>query len=149
MDRRTKICLWIILLGLLNFLAYAVLYWFIWGEAVNGQVVSQEDGSLRYYLQSGQEVTRPIFLYSGLHSISIWPTVSAVMLAMLTLAKDRIVVTMRRSVVNGRIFITVLATIIAFTTAIATIWFILQFSRRLTCPLPALQAPPAVQAECH
>lgn len=136
MDRRTKICIWVILLGLANFFAYTLIYVFIDGEAVNGKVIPEPDGELRYELQSGTEVSRSVFIYSGIHSISIWPTVAAVMLAMLTLAKDRIVSSMRSTVVRGRTFITILATIIAFTTAIVTVWFILQFASRLTPEQP-------------
>lgn len=140
MDRRTKICLWIILLGLLNFLAYTVLYVFINGEAVNGWVTVR-DGHRHYFLQSGTQVSRDVFLYSGIHSISIWITVAAVMLAMLTLAKDRIVSSMHRAVVRGRTFITILATIITFTTAVATVYFVLSFARTLAKPRAAPAIP--------
>jgi len=134
MDRKTKICLWIILLGLLNFFAYTLLYVFIGGEAVNGHV-AQVGGRLHYVLQSGREVSRATFIYSGIHSISVCVTVAAVMLAMLTLAKDRIVSSMHRAVVRGRTFFTILATIIAFATILITIWFIMQFCRNLSQPV--------------
>jgi len=136
MDRRTRICLWVILIGLANFLVYVILYWFIWGEAVNG-TVTIIDGQRHYFLQSGVEVSRATFLYSGIHSISIWVTVAAVMLAMLTLAKGRIISSMHSAVVRGRTFLTILATIITFATVVMTIWFILQFSRRLARPVTA------------
>jgi len=124
--------------GLANFLAYVILYWFFWGEAVNGHVEAHGE-QLRYFLQSGREVSRGVFIYSGIHSISIAPTVGAIMLAMLTLAKDRVVSAMRRTVVRGRTMITILATVISLIVAVWTVWFILQFSRRLTHPVP----PPA------
>jgi hypothetical protein len=127
------VCIWIILIGLGNFLVYSLLYVYIYGEAVNGWVL-EADGRKQYYLQSGVEVSRGVFLYSGLHSISIWPTVGAVMLAMLTLAKDRIISSMRSSVVRGRTLITVLATLITFAVAVLTVWFILQFAGRLADP---------------
>ena len=133
MDRRTRICIWIILIGLANFLAYTILYMFIGGEAVNGSVQSVQDQT-RYYLQSKEEVSRGVFIYSGIHSISIWITVAAIMLAMLTLAKERIVSSMRSAIVRGRTLITILATIITFTTAVITIWFILQFVNLLAHP---------------
>ncbi|MGA2265699.1 MAG: hypothetical protein ABSH10_04635 [Phycisphaerae bacterium] len=139
-DRRTRICIWIIVVGLLNFMAYTVMYIFIYGEAVNGWVEIQA-GHRHYFLQSGTEVSHSVFLYSGIHSISIWITVAAVMLAMLTLAKDRIVSSMHRSVVRGRTFITILATVITLTTAMATVYFILIFTRNLTKPLAAPPAP--------
>jgi len=147
MNRQTKICIWIIIIGLANFLAYVVLYWYFWGEAVNGRVVIV-NGQPHYFLQSGVEVNRAVFLYSGIHSISIWVTVAAVMLAMLTLAKENIVSSMRSTIVRGRTLFTILATIITFTTAIITIWFILQFNRRLHHPETAQPGtlPAATQA---
>jgi len=135
MDKKTKICIWIILIGLANFLAYTVLYMFLGGEAVNGRVEVGAGGELSYYLTDGRFgrlVSRAEFLYSGVHSISIWPTVGAVLLAMLTLAKENIVSAMRSSIVRGRTFITVLATIIAFSTGAITIWFIFTFVHKLT-----------------
>ena len=135
MDKKTKICLWIILIGLANFLAYTMLYMFLGGEAVNGRVEVGAGGQLLHYLTDGRQVSRAEFLYSGIHSISIWPTVAAILLAMLTLAKDRIVSEMRASIVRGRTFITVLATLIAFSTGIITIWFVLKFTHKLTNPI--------------
>lgn len=139
MDRKTRICVWIILLGLLNFLAYTILYVFIGGEAVNGHVLSTPQG-YRYILQSGAQVSHATFVYSGVHSISIWLTVGAVMLAMLTLAKERIASAVRSRIMHGRTFITVLATIIGMITAVMTVWFILHFVRCLTQPRPAAAA---------
>ena len=104
MDRRTKICIWIILIGLANFLAYTILYMFIGGEAIHGSVQQGADGAVTYLLQSpgGDDVavSRAEFIYSGVHSISIWVTVAAVMLAMLTLAKERIASSMRSTIVR-------------------------------------------------
>ncbi len=133
MDRKTKICILVILIGLANFLAYVILYWFFWGEAVNGHVELRGD-ELRYFLQSGSEVSRGVFIYSGIHSISIAPTVGAIMLAMLTLAKERVVSSMRSAVVRGRTMITILATIISMIVVVWTVWFILQFARHLANP---------------
>jgi hypothetical protein len=131
MDTKAKICIWIIVIGLANFFAYTMLYMFLGGEAVNGEVVVDEGGLLSYRLTDGRQVSRAEFLYSGIHSISIWPTVGAILLAMLTLAKENIVSAMRESVVRGRTFITVLATIIAFSTGIITVWFVLKFVHKL------------------
>jgi len=142
MDRRTKVCIWIILIGLANFVAYVMLYWYFWGEAVNGHI-EVHDGEFRYFLQSGQTVSRAVFLYSGIHSISIAPTVGAIMLAMLTLAKDRVVSSMRRTIVRGRTMITILATIITFIVVIWTVWFVLVFARNLNEPRVPKEGPPA------
>ena len=145
MDRRTRICIWVILIGLANFVAYGMVYVFIGGEAVNG-TVRIIDGQRHYMLQSGQPVSRGVFLYSGIHSISIWITVAAVMLAMLTLAKERIVSSMRAAIVRGRTFITAMATVITFITIVLTVWFILQFSRRLANPQTVSPKAPTTHA---
>ncbi len=140
MDKRTKICIWIIMAGLANFLAYVILYWFFWGEAVNGWVTIA-NGEKHYFLQSGKEVCRGVFIYSGIHSISIAPTVGAIMLAMLTLAKERVVSSMRSAIVRGRTLITILATIITMIVVIWTIWFAIQFFDHLANPKPDGEPP--------
>jgi len=146
MDRRTKICIWIILIGLGNFLAYSLMYVFIGGEAVSGAIRHDDQGRRTYFLKGpGQEdvpVSKAVYVYSGVHSITIWVTVGAVMLAMLTLAKERIVSSMRSTVVRGRTLITILATVITLTTAVIAIWFTLQFASRFYPPLHPAPAPP-------
>lgn len=135
------------MIGLANFLIYTIIYMFIAGEAVNGHLETvRSSGEIRYILQSGHQVSRGVYLYSGIHSISIWITVAAVMLAMLTLAKERIVSAMHSAIVRGRTFITILATVIALTTIIITIWFILQFVRNFADPRPIMPAPAQVTA---
>ena len=152
MDRRTKICIWIILIGLGNFLAYSLIYMFIGGEAVSGPIHDAGGGRHVYCLKGPSQqdvpVSKAVYVYSGIHSISIWVTVGAVMLAMLTLAKERIVSSMRSTVVRGRTLITILATVITLTTAVIAIWFTLQFASRLAGPHPPLPPaqPPALVA---
>ncbi len=147
MDRRTKICIWIILLGLTNFLVYVLLYVHFQGEAVNGQLDHyQATGETHYVLQSGHRVSRGVYIYSGIHSISIWPTVGAVMLAMLTLAKERIASSMRSAIVRGRTLITILATIITLIVMVMLIHFTLSFSESFLHPhvIPPEVPPPAL-----
>ena len=128
MDRKTRICISVIIVGLINFLVFAIVYMFIGGEAVFGRVEQiAATGQTHYILQSDKEVSLGVYIYSGIHSLSIWPTVAAVMLAMLALAKDRIVSSMRSAIVRGRAFLTILATAITMTVIVITIWFILQF----------------------
>lgn len=149
MDRKTRICICVILVGLSNFLVFAIVYMFIGGEAVFGHLEQiTATGQTRYILQSGREVSLGVYIYSGIHSLSIWPTVAAVMLAMLTLAKDRIVSSMRMAVVRGRTFLTILATVITMTVVVITIWFILQFSSSFTTPkiLDGGDAPAAMRS---
>jgi hypothetical protein len=114
MDRRTKICIWIILIGLGNFLAYSLIYMFIGGEAVSGVIRDDGRGGHEYFLKGPSQedipVSKGVYVYSGIHSISIWITVGAVMLAMLILAKERIASSMRSTIVRGRTLITILAT---------------------------------------
>ncbi len=144
--KMTRICVWIIMAGLANFILYSVLYAYFDGEAINGKVVTTE-GQTRYFLQKDQEVSRGVFVYSGIHSISIWPTVGAIMLSMLTLAKERIASSMRKTIVRGKTIITVVATIITLIVIVMTIYFTLQFVRRLRHPtdppndVPAHTAP--------
>jgi len=134
LDRRTRICIWIILVGLANFLVFTVLYALIWGEAINGQVYVIE-GQRRYFLQSGQEVSWWVFVYSGIHSISIWPTVGAIMLAMLTLAKDRIISSGYTTARRGRAMITLLAVAMAIIVCILTFLFARNFIHRMRNPV--------------
>ena len=150
MDRRTKICIWVILLGLANFLAYIILYAYFWGEAINGSVMIIGEET-RYFLspttqEFGREVSRGVFIYSGIHSISIIPTVGAIMLAMLTLAKQNLISAMRSTIVRGRTFITVFATIVTLIVIVLTIWFIFRFGDRLAKPeMQPPSSPPALQ----
>ncbi|MBS3734864.1 MAG: hypothetical protein KGY99_08040 [Phycisphaerae bacterium] len=140
MDRRTRICIWIIAVGLVNFLLYGISYAWFYGEAIHGwtEVV---DGQRIYHLQSGRTVSREVFIASGIHSISIWPTVAAIMLAMLTLAKERISSSMRRAVVRGRALITVLAVVVALGTGLLT-W---RFTQRFVHQFEVSAPPQATQ----
>jgi len=129
MDLRTKICIWVIVIGLANFLAYTVSYSILQGEAIHGDVSWDAASSqVVYKLNSDRAVSRGEFVYSGIHSISIWLTVMAVMLAMLTLAKDRISDSMHEAMMRGRTFCTVMAVLIAISMSGLTFIFIGQFS---------------------
>jgi hypothetical protein len=142
MDVRSRICIWIILIGLANFLAYSLTYAFFGGGAVNGSVHRAPKGKLIYRLDSDRIVSRGVFIYSGIHSISIWPTVGAIMLAMLTLAKDRVISSMRSTIIRGRTLLTILGTVIGLIVTVMMVWFILHFCARLRSPFP-LEPPPA------
>ena len=120
-----------ILIGLANFLVYTIAYLIIGGEAISGQIIAK--GGQTQYLLAGRAdpVSRCVFVYSAIHSISIWPTFGAVMLAMLTLAKDRIVESMHSALVRGRAIITLLAVIIAIIAIFWTYRFTRQFVRHM------------------
>jgi hypothetical protein len=147
MIRRTRICIYIIVIGLINFLAYTIGYMFLGGDAMNGyvrQVVAPDKvHHLHYFLVAkgmAYEVNRSIWVYSAVHSISIWVTVGAVLMAMLTLAKDRIVSSMRTSIVRGRTLITIVATVVTLMSLSITAWFLIYMIQQLT--LPARMAAP-------
>jgi hypothetical protein len=136
MDLRTKICIWVIVIGMMNFLAYTIGYAIVGGESVRGKLYEDEKTHHRtYYLDNGQEVGRGAFIYSGIHSISIWVTVAAIMLSMLTLAKDRIADSMHSAAMRGRTLCTVLAVLIGICTAGLTFQFVRQFVDHFEHPL--------------
>ncbi len=156
MDFRTKLCIWIIVVGMVNFLAYTISYSIVGGESVRGQIekIDSPDGDqFKYYLDSGVEVSRGEFVYMGIHSISIWITVGAIMLSMLTLAKDRISDSMHEAMMRGRTLCTVLAVVIGICTAGLALQFIRQFADHFKHPditntQPANQAaPPAIPTD--
>jgi len=131
LDRRSSICVYVILIGLANFVAYAVGYSIIGGEAIHGQIISTGD-QVQYFLAGRAEpVARWVYIYSAIHSISVWPTFGAVMLAMLTLAKDRIVESMRSDLVRGRMIITLVAVVIGIIAIFYTYMFTRQFVRQM------------------
>jgi hypothetical protein len=128
----------IILLGLVNFVAFVVGYVFIGGDAFTGGVDRDpaNPNVPRYCIdwERTRHVARETWIYSAVHSISVWPTMGAVLLAMLTLGKDRIVSAMHSTVMRGRTFMTILATLIAFIVVVMTAWFVLAMIRALTEP---------------
>ena len=139
MDRQTRICLWIILLGLTNFVAYVAGYLYIGGDAMNGKVLRDRVDPTVWHYRIGREgdlsaVSRGAWVYSAAHSISIWPTMAAMLLAMLTLAKRRIVSAMHATVVRGRTVLTIIATIIVLIASVMTVWFALHMIRCLSDP---------------
>ncbi len=141
MDRRTRnrICIWLIVLGLGNFILYAVGYAVIGGDAPNGYI-KQIDAKLVYYVRGHfvhrtigyeQDVPRWVWIYSYIHSISIWPSIAAVLLAMLVLARPHIMATYQRGIVSGASLVTVMATVIVLVTTVIMILFAVDFVRRL------------------
>lgn len=147
MDRRTRnrICIWLILLGLANFLLYAVIYAVIGGDAPNGYIKHAEDGSATYYVRGHfvhrqigyeQDVPRWVWFYSYAHSISIWPSIATVLLAMLMLARPHIMATYKRGPMIGQTVVTVVATVIVLVTSAVMVLFIFDFIRQLSQAAP-------------
>ncbi len=133
--RRNRICTWLIIMGLSNFIVYAVVYALIGGDAPNGYIKSV-NGQLVYYIRGHfvhrmigyeQDVPRWVWIYSYLHSISIWPSIAAVLLAMLMLARPHITATYQGGMMGGQTLVTVMATVIVIVTSLIMISFIWNF----------------------
>lgn len=149
MDLRTKICLWVIVIGMAYFLLYSVAYAVVGGESVRGKVYEDAATGWRtYHLDSGKEVGRGEFIYMGVHSIVLWVSVAAVMLAMLTLAKDRIADSMQSAAVRGRTFCTVLAVVIGIFTGGMTFLYVRDFIDHFENPV-SMQSNPAPPQSTH
>jgi hypothetical protein len=142
MNRRTRniICLWIIFLGLTNFVSYTVIYSYIGGDAKNGEIAEG-----RYYVRGNfihvsnygkeenkSEVSRTVWMYSYIHSISILPTMASIILCTLILARPHIIATMKEGFVGGQTVITIFATVVILVVGVITTWFILDFIHDLT-----------------
>lgn len=135
--RRNKICLLIIFIGIINLAVYTIVYSYIGGDAKNGYI---KDG--RYYLRGhflrypegkDTEVSRSVWIYSYLHSISIWPTIAAILISTIILARPHIIVTMQEdTIISGQTFITIFITTVVLIVGAITIWFVLDFIRELS-----------------
>jgi hypothetical protein len=123
LDRRTRnrLCIWIIGLGLLNLVAYTVSYAYLQGDARNGEI---REG--RYYVRGHflhgtqgkqREVDKPTWIYSYIHSISIWPSEGLVVICLLILARP----------VSGQTFVTICVTLVGLLVIVSTFWFLLDF----------------------
>ncbi|MEK6643655.1 MAG: hypothetical protein AABZ08_07070 [Planctomycetota bacterium] len=133
--RRNRLCIRLIILGLSNFIAYAIPYAMIGGDAPNGYI-KNVDGHAVYYVRGHfvhrsigyeQDVPRWVWIYSYIHSISIWPSITAVLLAMLMLARPHIIATYSDGLMQGSTLVTVMATVIVVVTSASTAWFIKDF----------------------
>lgn len=147
MTRRARnlLCIWLIGIGLANYVVYGITYAWLEGDAKNGEIqASQAPGGglhLTYYVAGHfirhgatgklHEVTRGQWIYSYVHSISLWGTHAMILLAMLTLARPHIAATMRYSTVSGATFVTISATLIVVIFGAATTWFLLEFLAEL------------------
>ena len=135
--RRNKILIWIIGLGLLNFLLYTVIYAIIGGDAKNGWIENGQPVVRGHFLHPGTEghatpVSTPVWIYSYIHSISIWPTIGAVLCSMLLLARPHIIATMQEDTfIRGQTFVTAATTVIVLVTGSSMIYFSVGFFRAL------------------
>lgn len=145
--RRNQMCIWIIAVGLLNFLAYTVCYAAIGGDAFNGYVtkVKTEDGQTRtaffvagHFIRDlqgrDQQVPRGVWIYSYLHSLTVPITSAALIVSMLVLARPHIIATMRDGWISGSTFVTAFGTIIIVGTLFVVtllIWKLLEQLQKL------------------
>ncbi|MCG3126230.1 MAG: hypothetical protein CHACPFDD_01060 [Phycisphaerae bacterium] len=145
--RRNKLCISILVLGGLNLLAYTLLYAALGGDAHNGHsaVVTRGDGSRAtvyylggHYIRSVEGIERPVtrgvWIYSYLHSISVLLTSGAMIISMLILARADIIATMRDGWISGPTLVTVFGTIVVLGTGAATFLFIWDFIAQLSAP---------------
>lgn len=148
MQRRTRnrICIYLIIGGLFNVLAYTIVYAALGGDAKNGglEVITDVEGTTRtvytiggHYLHGvggrRTEVPAMEWYYSYLHSISLWPTQAVMIIAMLILAQPHIIATMRENAwLRGPTFIVGAITLTAVLYSAMTVWFIVNLIREVT-----------------
>lgn len=143
--RRNKICLRVIIIGALNFVLYTILYAAIGGDAHNGEIrVRSDEAGVTHteYLVRGHflhgvegravEVARPVWIYSYLHSISVFLTSGAMILCMLVLARPHIIATMRDGLISGRAFVIAFGAIVVGITLAAVVLFAFDFVAQLS-----------------
>lgn len=148
MQRRTRnrICIWLIFAGLLNFVVYTVVYAELGGDAKNGGYRYEMDESGQpqkaYYIMGhfihgpggrDRTVSKGVWIYSYLHSISLWPTQAMIVICLMILAQPHIIATMQESnLIRGPTFIVVIITLTALLCAVMTTVFTVDFIRALS-----------------
>ncbi len=143
-QRRNELCITIIVLGAVNFLAYTLTYAALGGDAHNGQRqrVVQSDGTQRWvYTLRGhfihsltgreREVSRGMWIYSYAHSISVPLTSGAMIISMLVLARPHILATMRGGWIAGPTFVAALGTLVVLVTLATTTLLVWHFVEAL------------------
>lgn len=140
--KRNRICIWIILLGLFNFAAYTIVYAELGGDARNGYIGSGPNGERTYYVaghfihgtQGEYAPVAPwVWVYSYVHSITLWPTQAAILICLLVLARPHIIATMKESsIMQGQTFVAACATTILLLSGALTAWFLIGFIRELS-----------------
>lgn len=144
---RNRVLIWVIFLGLANFVSYTVMYGYLGGDAKNGDyrdgVYYVRGHHLRHHAVeagAGQQVSRGVespvsrgwWMYSYVHSISIWPTIGAVLVSMFILARPHIIATMKQdAMIRGTTFVTACITVVVLVTGASTLYFVLDFVRAL------------------
>ncbi len=138
---RNKLLVWIIFVGLLNFGVYTFFYWYFQGDARNG-FLRVENGQVHYYLRghfihtpdgrASAPVSRAVWIYSFVHSISIWPTIAAVLVSMFILARPHIIATIKSdSLIAGRTLVNACMAIVIAFSLISSALFVLNLIQAL------------------
>lgn len=138
--RRNQICLLIIAIGAVNFIAYTVSYAVIGGDAHNGnrRLITGPDGTqideytirghfIRDPVGTERPVSRSVWIYSYLHSITVPLTSGAMVISMLILARPHIVATMSTGPVRGIWYIRAFGLIVILLTAGMALFFAWDF----------------------
>ena len=123
------------MVGGLNFLFYTLTYAAIGGDAHNGfaKTIEADAGPRAQYVVRGhfirtldgrqREVSRGVWIYSYLHSISLPLTSGAMIISMLVLARPHILATMRDGWVSGQTFVVAFSTfVILVALSVATVF---------------------------
>lgn len=140
--RRNQICIAIMAFGLANLLAYTVSYAILGGDAYNGwrerSVLPDGTPTSVYYLRGHfvhtldgrvRTVSRAVWIYSYIHSISVPLTSGAMIISMLILVRPHVLATMRGGVISGKTFVVTFGTIVALisvTVAAKFTWHFIQ-----------------------
>ncbi len=123
--------IWIIALGLLNILLFIILYAIIGGDAPNGKIEAGNYYVRGHFLRHGPQghstpVSAAVWIYSYLHSITLFPTMGAVLCSMLLLARPHIIATMREeNLSHGQYFVASSMTLIVFVNAAMMLYFLI------------------------
>jgi hypothetical protein len=135
--RRDAILLGIIAIGLLNFVSYAISYSILGGDACNGAYDNGEYLLRGHFVREpgglfSDPVSRNVWIYSYIHSISIWPTIGAVLMSMFLLARPHIIALMQSDAwLSGRAVADLWIVIILALTLVTSGYFIASFVHAL------------------
>ncbi|NOS99325.1 MAG: hypothetical protein HOP29_01710 [Phycisphaerales bacterium] len=130
---RNRILLWVIALGLANFVVYTLTYWYLGGDAPNGGFENGHHFLRGHFIWSGagkrtDPVSRGIWIYSFIHSITIWPTIAGVLVSMLILARPHIIATMKSDLpLRGMTYVNICILVIIVVTGATTMLFVRDF----------------------
>lgn len=144
---RNRILLWVIFLGVANFATYTFFYWYFQGDARNGFIRFEANDQhealeAQYYLKghfirvrdgrASAPVARSVWIYSFIHSISIWPTIGAVLVSMLILSRPHIIATIKSdALLNGRTLVNGGMALVIFVTLVSTGIFVINLVQAL------------------